>query len=119
MPRGSLAEQQVLKMPRAYVRHLVEQPPGGNRLTYDQMLFMARLAACGDEAWGNEKKPPAQRRVQHMLHLGAGGSGKTYVVQSLVFEAVQFILLPRSKAEPIYFDGGGCLQRSRQKHLSR
>ena len=82
---GSFAEQQVFRTPSAYVRQLVEQLPEEKRLTHDQMLFMVRFAACCDEAWEDEKKPPAQRRVCHMLLLGAGGSGKTYVVQSLVF----------------------------------
>jgi hypothetical protein len=99
-PEGSFAEQLVFKTPSAYVRHLVEQLPPEKRLTYDQILFMVRFAACCDEAWEDEKKPPAQRRVCHMLLLGAGGSGKTYVVQSLVFRAVRFIWPPRSEAEP-------------------
>lgn len=99
-PEATFATQQVFKKPSGYVKHLIEQLPAEKRLTRDQLLFMARFAACCDEAWEDEKKPPAERRVHHLLLLGAGGSGKTYVVQSLVFKVVQFLWPARSKAEP-------------------
>ena len=35
--------------------------------------------------------PPEKRGVYHMLLLGQGGSGKTHVVQNLIFPAVLFI----------------------------
>jgi DNA replication protein DnaC len=36
-------------------------------------------------------KPPQERRTHGLLLLGAGGSGKTHVIQKLVFEAVSYI----------------------------
>ena len=35
--------------------------------------------------------PPSERRVRHMLLLGQGGSGKTHVIQNIVFPAIRFI----------------------------
>ena len=37
------------------------------------------------------KHPPEERRIHHLLLLGAGGTGKTHVVQNLVFKAVEYI----------------------------
>ena len=58
------------------------------------MRFVCRLAKACDDAWEDEKKPPAQRRVHHVLVLGQGGSGKTRVTQNIVFVAVNFIWPP-------------------------
>jgi len=99
-PEATFASQLVFKTPSAYVKHLIEQLPSEKQLTRDQLLFLARFAVCCDEAWEDEKKPPAERRVHHLLLLGAGGSGKTYVVQSVVFKVVDFVWPARSKAEP-------------------
>ena len=60
---------------------------------------MARFAQCCDAAWEDESKLPSERRVHHLLLLGQGGSGKTHVVQKLVFKAVQFIWPKISDAE--------------------
>ncbi len=55
---------------------------------------MARFSAACDAAWADEQLPPDQRNVHHILLLGQGGSGKTHVVQQLVFTAVDFIWPP-------------------------
>ena len=97
---ASFSDQDVYKTPSAYISHLIASLPLEERLTRDQTLFMVRFAACCDDAWEDEKKPPADRKVHHVLLLGAGGSGKTHVVQKLVFKAVQFIWPAASKSEP-------------------
>jgi hypothetical protein len=61
---------------------------------------MARFAECCDEAWVDEEKPPGERRVHHLLLLGQGGSGKTHVVQNIVFKVVEFVWPANSTAEP-------------------
>ena len=57
--------------------------------------------ACG-QVWSSEKNgtPCHQRKVHHILLLGQGGSGKTHVVQELVFKAVNHIWPEESKASP-------------------
>ena len=71
-------------------------------MTRDQMLFVARFAAACDEAWNDEVtgKPPRERKVHHILLLGQGGSGKTHVVQNVVFKAVQHIWPCLAKDQP-------------------
>ena len=86
--------------PSAYIRSLIDGLPEEERLTTDQTLFMARFAKACDDAWGDEAKPPHERKVHHILLLGQGGSGKTHVVQHLVFVVVGFIWPPASAAEP-------------------
>ena len=69
-------------------------------MTRDQSLFMARFAQCCDAAWEDEREAqPSKRRVHHLLLLGQGGSGKTHVVQKLVFKVVQFIWPKKSDTE--------------------
>ena len=63
-------------------------------------LFVVRFAKACDEAWADEQKPPQERKVHHLLLLGQGGSGKTHVVQNLVFKAVNFIWPPASTEQP-------------------
>ena len=100
MPRASFAEQRVFATPSAYITSLVNALPSDTALTRDQTLFVARFAKACDEAWLDEKKPPNQRKVHHILLLGQGGSGKTHVVQNLVFEAIEYIWPPASPEEP-------------------
>ena len=94
------AEQSVYRTPSACIASLIAALPDHEKLTRDQTLFMACFAKCCDECWEDESKPPSERRVHHLLLLGQGGSGKTHVVQQLVFKAVAFIWPPSSKAEP-------------------
>ena len=60
---------------------------------------MLRFGDVLDTVWKEEQElPPEERSVYHMLLLGQGGSGKTHVVQNLIFPVVQFIW-PSSKEE--------------------
>jgi hypothetical protein len=94
------ADQNVFARPSAYISSLVAKLPVHEQLTRDQTLFVARFAQACDEAWEDEHKPPHQRKVHHILLLGQGGSGKTHVVQNIVFEAVLYIWPPQSEDEP-------------------
>lgn len=86
--------------PSAYIKELVVNLPATEQLTRDQTLFMVRFAKACDDAWDDDEKPPEQRQVHHLLLLGQGGSGKTHVVQKLVFDAVNFIWPPKSPEDP-------------------
>ena len=55
---ASFSDQDVYKTPSAYISHLIASLPLEERLTRDQTLFMVRFAACCDDAWEDEKKPP-------------------------------------------------------------
>ena len=88
------ADQSVWKTPSAYiVHHLLKSLPPEKALTRDQVLFMMIFAHACDQVWEDETsgKPRHLRKVHHLLLLGQGGSGKTHVVQNLVFKAVRFI----------------------------
>ena len=67
--------------------------PEDQRLTRDQTLFVAKFAKACDEAWEDDvqKKPWSERKVTHLLLLGQGGSGKTHVVQKIVFPVVEYL----------------------------
>jgi len=99
-PAATFAGQTVFATPSAYIASLVNALPADATLTRDQTLFMARFAQACDEAWLDEQKPPDQRKVHHILLLGQGGSGKTHVVQNLVFEAVEYIWPSTCPEEP-------------------
>ena len=90
-PVASFATEKLYDTPSAFIRHLVTQLPADERLTREQLLFMMKFAQACDEVWEDEKQPPEQRRTHHILLLGAGGTGKTHVVQQLVFKAVEYI----------------------------
>ena len=96
------ADQEVYKTPGAYIMDLVQQLPDHAKLTRGQTLFMLKFADICDQVWKEEREntPPRDRRVHHILLLGQGGSGKTHVVQNLVFKAVAFIWPPTSSQEP-------------------
>jgi hypothetical protein len=99
-PPECFAQQSVYAKPSAYVSDLLAQVPADEQLTRDQVLFLARFAQACDEAWADEEKPPSERKVHHILLLGQGGSGKTHVVQKLVFKAVQYIWPSECDDEP-------------------
>lgn len=90
----AFSEQGVYATPSALIKDLVRKLPETQRLNEDQTLFMARFAQVCDQAYEDRTKPPKERRVHHLLLLGQGGSGKTHVVQNLVFVAVLFIWPP-------------------------
>ena len=96
---ATFSSQNVYSTPSAYIADLIADLPADEKLTRDQSLFMARFAQCCDAAWEDERKPPSERRVHHLLLLGQGGSGKTHVVQKLVFKIVQFIWPKKSDTE--------------------
>ena len=48
-----------------------------------------------------QRLPPEERGVYHMLLLGQGGSGKTHVVVNLIFPAVLFIWPPEDGNETL------------------
>ena len=53
---------------------------------------MLRFADVLDKVYDEEQhKPPESRGVCHILLLGQGGSGKTHVVQNLIFPIAHFI----------------------------
>ena len=89
--------------PSASIRQLLSLLPADERLNRRQTLFMTKFAEACDEAWEDEAKPPQDRRVHHMLLLGAGGTGKTHVVQNLVFRAVAYIWPNASPESPSMF----------------
>ena len=99
-PPAAFGPQEVYRTPSAYVAALIAVLPSDQRLTRDQTLFMARFAEACDIAWEDEKKPAHERQTHHILILGQGGSGKTHVVQNLVFKVVDFLWPATSKAEP-------------------
>ena len=99
-PTATFADQTVFARPSAYIASLVNGLPGDASLTRDQTLFVARFAQACDEAWLDEQRSPDQRKVHHILLLGQGGSGKTHVVQNLVFEAVDYIWPSTCPEEP-------------------
>lgn len=94
------ATQSVYAKPSDYILSLLAKLPPDKKLTRDQTHFMLRFAESCDMAWDDEAKPPSQRQTHHIILLGQGGSGKTHVVQNIVFEAVNYIWPPRSADEP-------------------
>jgi len=99
-PPECFSNQFVYAKPSDYVLGLVAKLPPEKKLTRDQTNFMIRFAVACDEAWEDELKPPCDSNTNHIVLLGQGGSGKTHVVQNLVFEAVHYIGPPRSNEEP-------------------
>ena len=90
----AFSKQNVYATPSALIKDLVQKLPAHQRLNEDQTLFMARFAQVCDQAYADQAKQPKERRVHHLLLLGQGGSGKTHVVQNLVFVAALFIWPP-------------------------
>ena len=88
---SSFLKEGLYETPGAFIRHLISELPADKRLTREQECFMVVFAKACDEAWEDEKLPPKQRRVHDIHLLGAGGTGKTHVVQNLVFKAVEYI----------------------------
>ena len=91
IPLASFAAEQLYATPSAFIRHLVEKLPVAQRLTREQTLFIVKFAEACDQTWEDQDKPPEEQRTHGLLLLGAGGSGKTHVIQKLVFEAVSYI----------------------------
>ena len=91
----------MFEAPSDLIHALIRALPPEEQLTREQVLYMGKFAPACDQAYEDEKKPPAERRPPvHIVLLGQGGSGKTYVVQRLVFVAVNFIWPAENDAEP-------------------
>jgi hypothetical protein len=97
IPVGSsrFSDQGLYAKPSDLVVAMVKNLPRKKQLTEDQTLFMARFADICDKIYDQQAKPPEERHVYHMLLLGQGGSGKTFVVQELVFVALHYIWPPQ------------------------
>ena len=96
-PESTFATQTVYDRPSAFIAALINALPPHERLTKEQTLFMAKFADACDRAYADMQKLPKERRAPtHILLLGQGGSGKTHVVQKLVFRATAFICPPRT-----------------------
>ena len=97
---ATFATQNVFSRPSLFIQALVRKLPRGEELTRDQTLFLVRFATACDCAWEERDKDPKERSVHHLLLLGQGGSGKTHVVQKIIFVAVAFIWPQESPLEP-------------------
>ena len=81
---------------------MVDNLPLDRRLNEDQSLFMLRFGDVLDTVYQEEHDlPPEKRSVYHLLLLGQGGSGKTYVVQNLIFPVVHFLWPPEAQRETL------------------
>ena len=98
-PKAASFADSVYEKPSAYIRDLVAGLPEDQKLTRDQTLFVVAFAKACDEAWDDDvtQKPWGERKVAHFLLLGQGGSGKTHVVQKIVFKAVAYIWPPPAR----------------------
>ena len=67
---------------------MIQALPANRRLNEDQEIFMMRFAEVLDVVYEQEvaEQPPDKRHVYHMLLLGQGGSGKTHIVQNIIFQ---------------------------------
>jgi hypothetical protein len=84
--------QNVYEKPSDLVKDLVAALPPKQRLNEDQDCFIQRFAEVLDTVYAQENTTaPEKRHVYHMLLLGQGGSGKTHIVQNIVFPVVHFI----------------------------
>lgn len=84
--------QNVYEKPSDLVKDLVAALPPKQRLNEDQDCFIQRFAEVLDTVYAQENTTaPEKRHVYHMLLLGQGGSGKTHIVQNVVFPVVHFI----------------------------
>eukprot|EP00435_Cladocopium_sp_Y103_P075807 s26_g65.t1 len=86
------SQQCVYSKPSDLVKDMIAALPPNRRLNEDQDLLIFRFAEVLDTVFAQEDThPPEQRHVYHMLLLGQGGSGKTHIVQNIIFPVVHFI----------------------------
>ena len=100
VPTSSFAADKLFSTPSGFIRHLVENLAADQKLTREQTLFIAKFAEACDQTWEDQHKPPEEQRTHAILLLGAGGSGKTHVIQKLVFDAVLYIWPTESSDSP-------------------
>ena len=85
-------DQKLYEKPSHLVLAMMTALPADRQLNEDQTLFMLRFADVLDKVYDEEqRKPPENRGVYHILLLGQGGSGKTHIAQNLIFPIVHFI----------------------------
>ncbi|CAE7258426.1 unnamed protein product [Symbiodinium sp. CCMP2592] len=96
--------RRVFSKPSLLMKAMVDGLPEEQRLNEDQALFISRFADVLDKVFAQEENAeiwPKERKTYHMLLLGQGGSGKTHMVQKLIFPIVLFIWPPRKNRETI------------------
>ena len=101
LPRdcARFTDQHIYANPSDMLADMVANLPSNRRLNQDQHIFILRFGDVLDTVWKEEQDlPPERRSVYHMLLLGQGGSGKTHIVQNLIFPVVHFIW-PADKEE--------------------
>lgn len=88
------SEQPHYSKPSDLVKDMIAALPTNKQLNEDQRIFMFRFAEVLDVVYdqeNNECLPPEKRNVYHMLLLGQGGSGKTHIVQNIIFPVIHFV----------------------------
>ena len=97
------SQQRVYSKPSDLVKAMIQALPANRRLNEDQEIFMMRFAEVLDVVYEQEvaEQPPDKRHVYHMLLLGQGGSGKTHIVQNIIFPVVHFIWPADNEAETL------------------
>ena len=104
LPRfcARFTDQLVYAKPSHMLKAIVDNLPEDRRWNEDQTLFMLRFGDVLDTVYEEEQNlPPEKRSVYHLLLLGQGGSGKTYVVQNLIFPVVHFLWPPEAERETL------------------
>lgn len=94
LPRdcARFTDQTIYAQPSDMLKDMIENLPEGRRLNEDQHIFMLRFGTVLNTVYREEQElAPENRSVFHLLLLGQGGSGKTHIVQNLIFPVVQFI----------------------------
>ncbi|CAE7278381.1 PIF7, partial [Symbiodinium sp. CCMP2592] len=104
LPRDCVrfADQTVYGKPSELLADMMLALPANEKLNEDQELFMWRFGDVLNTVYDEEQRlAPHKRGVYHMLLLGQSGSGKTHVVQNLIFPVVLFIWPPEDGSETL------------------
>lgn len=104
LPRdcARFTDQNIYTEPSAMLSDMIANLSPNRRLNEDQNIFMLRFGRILDIVWDEEKSlPPERRSVFHILLLGQGGSGKTYIVQNLIFPVVHFLWPPSTDEDSL------------------
>ena len=118
LPRdcARFTDQNIYANPSDMLSDMVANLPSNRRLNEDQHIFILRFADVLDTVWKEDQDlPPERRSVYHMLLLGQGGSGKTHIVQNLIFPVVHFIWPAEEGRRD--FDGGCRKECTGQEHI--
>ena len=104
LPRdcARFTDQTIYAQPSDMLKDMIENLPQGRRLNEDQHIFMLRFGTVLNTVYREEQElAPENRSVFHLLLLGQGGSGKTHIVQNLIFPVVQFIWPPQQDEDAL------------------